>query len=194
MEHLMLIGTPGCGQTLYARSLVNTPAAIKHTVACEGAVSAIYRAAGMEALKPLVVPFRAPHHTVSAAGMTGTLRHGYIVRSGELSLAHGGVLFLDEAAEFRTLVLERVLHTMRTGEVELTGPRGTRVILPAQFRLVVSTHPCPCGYFGSNRECKCTEEQRKRYLNRLDVFRKHCRVVEEPEIRIKAELCAAQAS
>jgi magnesium chelatase family protein len=196
MEHLFLIGTPGCGRTLYARSLVNNPAAIKHAVACEGGIVSVYRAAGLEAPKPLVVPFRAPHHTVSEAGMTGTLRTGYSVHPGELSLAHGGILLLDEAAEFRTPVLEHVLRALRTGEVELCGPRGTRVILPAQFRLVVSTHPCPCGYFGyvggRTSKCQCTEEQRKRYLGRLDAFREHCRVLEEPEIREKAaELKAA---
>ncbi len=198
MDHLMLIGTPGCGRTLYARSLVNSPAAIKHTVACEGGISALYRAAGLEAPKPLVVPFRAPHHTVSEVGMTGMLRNGYSVHPGELSLAHGGVLFLDEAAEFRTSVLEHVLLAL-TGEVELYGTRGTRVILPAQFRLVLATHPCPCGYFGAKardvgRKCQCTEDQRKQYLVRLDAFREHCRVLEEPEIREKAaELTRAAA-
>jgi magnesium chelatase family protein len=180
----MLIGTPGCGRTLYAGSLVNSPAAHKHAIACEVGVSALYRAAGLEAPKPLVVPFRAPHHTINDVGMTGTLRNGYSVHPGELSLAHGGVLLLDEAAEFKATALEHVLQALRTGEVELHGPRGTRVILPAQFRLVVSTHPCPCGYFGSGRvQCTCTENQRKQYLGRLDAFRKHCRVVEEPEIR-----------
>jgi magnesium chelatase family protein len=197
MEHLFLIGTPGCGRTLYARSLVNSPAAIKHTVACEGGIVSVYRAAGLEAPKPLVVPFRAPHHTVSEVGMTGMLRNGYSVRPGELSLAHGGLLLLDEAAEFRTAVLEHVLQTLRTGEVELYGTRGTRVILPAQFRLVVSTHSCPCGYFGSRArgvQCQCTEEGRKQYLGRLDAFREHCRVLEEPEIREKAAELKAEIS
>lgn len=186
MDHLMLIGTPGCGRTTFARSLTEEPSATKFFIAHEGAASTLCRMAGLPPRKVLDVPFRAPHHTVSQVGMTGSFIDGYNVRPGELSLAHGGILLLDEAAEFRRNVLDRVLSALRTGEVELHGPRGTRVILPAQFRLVVSTHPCPCGFYTSNTyECKCSDEQRKQYMNRLAVFRDYCRVIEGPEIREK---------
>lgn len=181
MEHLMLIASPGCGKTIYARSLTKTPAATKHAVTCDADRSVIARLAQMAMFD---VPFRAPHHTASEAGMFGTFRKGYVVRPGELSLAHGGVLLLDEAAEFSRIVLERLLGVMETGEVQICGPRGTKVILPAQFRLVIATNPCGCGWSGSTaRDCKCSEKSKQRYLGRLQGFRKHCRVIEEAEIR-----------
>jgi magnesium chelatase family protein len=184
MKHLMLIGPPGCGRVAYARSLVKEPGAFKHIKACETDLFRIHRMAGLD-MEPMSIPFRAPHHTVSDAAMSGTLRNGYVVYPGELSLAHGGILLLDEAAEFRMSVLERVLESMRTGEVELNGPRGTRVILPTQFRLVISTNMCPCGHYGGAKKCHCTEGQRSRYMKRLQGFTKHCQVIEESEIRAK---------
>jgi len=195
MEHLMLISTPGCGRTMYARSLAEEPSATKFFIAREGATSTLHRMAGLPPRKVLDVPFRAPYHTVSVTGITGSLINGYNVRPGELSLAHGGILLLDEAAEFSRTVLDHVLTVLRTGEVELYGYRGTRVILPAQFRLVISTNPCPCAFRTSNvRKCVCSDQQCKRYMDRLSAFRNHCRVVEEPEIRERVTAIRGKAS
>jgi magnesium chelatase family protein len=193
MKHLILMGPPGCGKTLYARRLVDAPGALKHTVACEGDISRLRRAAGFDPPHPVdsdglpVVPFRAPHHTVSEAGMTGALTRGFAVRPGELSLAHGGVLYLDEVQEFRASVLAGVLRALTTGEVELLGERGTRVVLPAQFRLVLGATPTPCGYPIGHEKCRCTEKQAAAWLRLLEPFYRHCEIIQEPQIRARVK-------
>jgi magnesium chelatase family protein len=191
MKHLLLIGTPGCGRTLYARTLRDAPGALKHLTACEGALVPVYRAGGLDVPPPLTVPFRAPHPTVSDAGLTGQLARGFVFCPGEMSLAHGGILFLDEAVEFRKSALAAVLLALRTGEIQLHGEHGTRIVAPAQFRLIMATSPCPCGYYGAihprSQVCLCSEAQRARYLERIAPLRERCEVVEEEEIRARVK-------
>jgi len=107
-------------------------------------------------------PFRAPHHGASAAAIVGG---GSNPRPGEASLAHNGVLFLDELPEFSRAVLEALREPLETGRVAVARA-ARRVDFPARFQLVAAMNPCPCGYFGSAR-CRCTPEQVQRYRSRL---------------------------
>ncbi len=112
-------------------------------------------------------PFRAPHYTVSIAGMRG---RG--ARPGELSLAHDGVLFLDEAAEFSVHVLHTVTQALRLGRVHHGPSWSDHYHWPASFQLVVHMLPCPCGYRGHRtRKCECTDAQVAAYWNRIDILR-----------------------
>ena len=108
-------------------------------------------------------PFRAPHHSISAAGMVGSAR----LRPGEASLAHGGVLFLDELPEFSRNVLELLRDPLENRRVVLSRAQGT-VVFPASFSLVAAANPCPCGFRGHpRRACGCSEEAVNRYLGRM---------------------------
>jgi magnesium chelatase family protein len=177
-RHKLLISPPGTGRTAYARALRESEDVLRTTLRCEPDTRSIYELAQLDAPKLLSAPFRAPHHTVSDMGMRGDFKKGYRVRPGELSLAHGGVLFLDDAPEFRRAVLGYVGETLRAEEVVLHGVRGTKAILPAEFTLVLGANPCPCGYYGSTaRECKCSADMRESYLGRLLDFRPHCDVI-----------------
>jgi magnesium chelatase family protein len=109
-------------------------------------------------------PVRAPHHTASGPALVGG---GTNPRPGELSLAHFGILFLDEFAEFPRNVLEMIRQPMEDGFVTISRAKGT-IRFPAQFMLVAAMNPCPCGYFGTEaRRCKCTPNQIERYLSKI---------------------------
>lgn len=130
------------------------PAAVVHSVAAEP-IDAII--AGQR-------PFRHPHHSATLAGLVGG---GSPLRPGEVSLAHHGVLFLDELAEFKSSVLQGIRQPMESGSVMLTRADGN-VTFPARFVLVAASNPCPCGYFGDEeRECTCTVPQIRGYQNRI---------------------------
>ena len=129
-------------------------AAVVHSVAAEP-IDAII--AGQR-------PFRHPHHSATLAGLVGG---GSPLRPGEVSLAHHGVLFLDELAEFKSSVLQGIRQPMESGSVMLTRADGN-VTFPARFVLVAASNPCPCGYFGDEeRECTCTVPQIRGYQNRI---------------------------
>ena len=129
-------------------------AAVVHSVAAEP-IDAII--AGQR-------PFRHPHHSATLAGLVGG---GSPLRPGEVSLAHHGVLFLDELAEFKSSVLQGIRQPMESGSVMLTRADGN-VTFPARFMLVAASNPCPCGYFGDEeRECTCTVPQIRGYQNRI---------------------------
>lgn len=156
---ILLKGPPGTGKTMLARRLLLKPLVGKEA----SEVLNIYRMAGLQINSQLYPPFRAPHHTASLVGMTGD---GKRFRPGEISLAHGGALFLDEAPEFVRSVLEEVAQAYSTKLVRYSGPH--LVSLPADFVLVAAMNPCPCGYLGSGtRECKCTPAQVQKYRSRL---------------------------
>jgi hypothetical protein len=127
--------------------------------------------------------FRCPHHTVSAAGMVGGIRQNpetgeVIARGGEMTLAHDGVLFLDEAAEFSCRVLEAVRWTRREGNVEFTEHR-TAVTMSADFHLILGTLPCPCGHYGdAEQACICSGSAMERYRERITKFFPHAEVFE----------------
>lgn len=164
-HNLLLVGPPGGGKTLLARLLPTILPPLSFAEALEA--TAIQSIAGLVDPELGVVsvrPFRAPHHSVSDAGLVGG---GDVPRPGEVSLAHHGVLFLDELAEFRRSALEALRQPLEDGRVCISRARA-RAWFPARPLVVAAVNPCPCGYWGHpQRSCRCTVAQRRRYLARL---------------------------
>ncbi len=164
-HNLLFIGPPGSGKTLLARMMpgIFPPLEFDEAVEC----TSIHSVAGLLPPELGIVterPFRAPHHSVSEAGLVGG---GDVPRPGEVSLAHHGVLFLDELAEFRRGALEALRQPLEDGIVCIARARA-RAWFPARPVVVGAVNPCPCGYFSHpRRRCACTEEARKRYRARL---------------------------
>ncbi len=175
-HNLLMSGPPGSGKTLLARSF---PSVLPSMTPHESLdVSKIYSVAGMlPSETPLITqrPFRAPHYTISHAGLVGG---GRAPRPGETTLAHRGVLFLDELPEFGHNILEVLRQPMEDKVVTLSRAQGT-VTFPANFMLVAAMNPCPCGYYGDpKRDCTCASGMVARYqkrisgplLDRIDIF------------------------
>jgi magnesium chelatase family protein len=158
-------GPPGAGKTLLARALPSILPKLTIDEALE--ITKIYSVSGMlPADKPLITerPFRAPHHTISHAGLVGG---GHWPRPGEISLAHRGVLFLDELPEFSHRVLEVMRQPLEDKVVTISRASGT-LTFPANFMLVAAMNPCPCGYFGDPvKECTCSPSMITRYRKRI---------------------------
>jgi magnesium chelatase family protein len=164
-EHsLLLIGPPGTGKSMLAQRLPGLLPAMNEVEALE--VAAVRSVAGA-ALKPSqwrVRPFRSPHHTASAVALVGG---GAEPRPGEISLAHNGVLFLDELPEFNRQVLDVLREPLETGVVTISRA-ARQAEFPASFQFIAAMNPCPCGYLGDTRgQCRCTFEQVQRYRGRL---------------------------
>lgn len=161
---LLLMGVPGSGKSTLARRLPGLLPPLSEAEALEVATVASASVAGFDARSYGLRPFRAPHHTASATAIVGGGRYA---RPGEITLAHHGVLFLDELPEFDRRVLEALREPLETGEVSIS--RAARCAqYPAAFQLVAAMNPCPCGYLGDERgTCHCTPDAIERYRRRI---------------------------
>ncbi len=164
-HNIFMRGTPGSGKTMLARALPGILPILTEDEALE--VIKIYSITGNLSSSQAIVtmrPFRSPHHTTSRIGLIGG---GSNLTPGEVSLAHRGVLFLDEFPEFPRNVLESLRQPLEDGKVTISRARGT-VTYPANFLLVAASNPCPCGYYGDPKKpCKCLPGQIARYQKRI---------------------------
>ncbi|MEI7448537.1 MAG: YifB family Mg chelatase-like AAA ATPase [Desulfomonile sp.] len=164
-HNVLMIGPPGSGKTMISQRI---PTILPEPVFEESLeTTRIYSAAGLLGRNKSVMtvrPFRSPHHTVSDAGLIGG---GAIPRPGEVSLAHNGVLFLDELPEFRKNVLEVLRQPLEDGEVTISRAQ-VAITFPARFMLIAAMNPCPCGYRGDPKhECTCSKQSVDRYWSKI---------------------------
>lgn len=164
-HNVLFVGPPGCGKTMLARRLPSILPPMTPNEALE--VTKIYSVAGLLGTEPGIVrarPFRFPHHTISQVALVGG---GSAVKPGEISLAHHGVLFLDELPEFTRSAIEVMRQPLEEGIVTIARAAGT-FTYPARFMLVASMNPCPCGYRGTrSAECRCDDAAVAKYVAKL---------------------------
>ncbi len=187
-HNLLMVGPPGTGKTMLASRMAGLLPPMTEKEALETAIIAsIARQNGFEAKSWGVRPFRIPHHTASGVALVGG---GSQPRPGEISLAHHGILFLDELPEFDKRVLEVLREPLESGNITISRA-ARQAEFPANFQLIAAMNPCPCGYLGDKR-CQCTIEQVRRYrakvsgplLDRIDL---HIEVPNLPRTELRAE-------
>ncbi len=164
-HHIMLIGTPGCGKSMLAQRMPSILPPLTFEEALE--TTRIHSIMGLVTEKvPIITkrPFRSPHHTASEAGIIGG---GSVVQPGEISMAHNGVLFLDEIAEFSRKTIDMLRQPLEDGTVTISRVSGT-CSYPCDFMLIGAMNPCPCGYYGHPKvQCKCSARKIETYNSKL---------------------------